>query len=171
MKFEKVSEKVYDAFIIKGPAMESQQQREDKVKYFKEELKLPERSSAFSAGYDFYCPVDVYIEPGEKVLIPTGIKVQLDNDKVLKVYPRSGLGTKHDCVMANTTGIIDSDYYNNTDNEGHILIMIKNNGTKPVLIKQGDRFCQGIITQYFTVDGDEIGKGATRKGGLGSTGN
>lgn len=170
MKFEKIGVKTYEAFIAKGDAMESKQQREAKIKFFQDKMILPKRNTAYSAGYDFICPVDVHILPGQKVLIPTGIKVELDQDKVLQVYPRSGLGTKTDCMMANTVGIIDSDYYNNEDNEGHILIMIKNNSKEAVSIKQGDRFCQGIIVAFFTVDGDEVGVGDVRKGGLGSTG-
>jgi len=170
MKFEKVSVKVYKAFLAKGDDMESAQQREDKVKYFEKDLILPKRGTAFSAGYDFICPVDVFIEPGKKVLIPTGIKVMLDQDKMLNVYPRSSLGTKQDCIMANTVGIIDSDYYGNPDNEGHILIMIKNNSKENVSIKQGERFCQGIIVQYFVIESDEIGVGDKRVGGIGSTG-
>ena len=170
MKFEKVNVEVFKKFLAKGDAMESTQQRDDKVKYFEETLILPKRGTAFSAGYDFICPVDVFIEPGKKVLIPTGIKVMLDQDKMLNVYPRSGLGTKQDCVMANTVGIIDADYYGNPDNEGHILIMIKNNSKENVSIKQGDKFCQGIIVQYFVIESDEIGVGAVRTGGIGSTG-
>jgi dUTP pyrophosphatase len=170
MKFEKIQEKTYRAFLTKGPSMESAQQLEDKVKFFNDVLALPKRNTAYSAGYDFVCPVDAFMEPGQKVLIPTGIKVQLDQDKVLTVYPRSSLGTKQDCMMANTTGIIDSDYYNNEDNEGHILIMIKNNSKDNVIIKQGDRLCQGIISQFFVAENDEIGVGEVRKGGLGSTG-
>jgi dUTP pyrophosphatase len=172
MKFEKVSEKTYNSFLIKskGLDIEFQEQLDAYIKYFLDELKLPKRGTAFSAGNDFRCPVDVSIASGSKLLIPTGIKVQLDADKVLDVYPRSSLGTKHDTMMANTVGIIDSDYYNNEDNEGHILIMLKNTSDHILNIPQGDRFCQGIITQYFTVEGDEIGQGAKRVGGIGSTG-
>jgi len=171
MKFEKIGVETFAAFLSsKGDAMESTQQREEKITYFLEELPLPKRGSATSAGYDFTCPVDVYIEPGKRVLIPTGIKVQLGIDKILSLYPRSSLGTKSDCMLANTVGIIDSDYYGNENNEGHILAMIKNNSDVAVQIKQGDRFCQGIINQFFTVEGDTIGEGKKRMGGLGSTG-
>jgi dUTP pyrophosphatase len=171
-KFEKVSMDTFKEFLEKkSDALESQWQRDNKAEYFEKKLPIPKRKTAYSAGYDFTCPYDVYIEPGKAVMIPTGIKVMLDPGKKLDLYPRSSLGCKHFGMLANTVGIIDSDYYNNEENEGHILAMIRNTGDKPFHIKQGERFCQGIITSFYTVDGDDIGKGEKRKGGIGSTGN
>ena len=103
-------------------------------------------------------------------IIGTGIKVQLEIDKVLELYPRSSIAETQELIFVNTVGIVDADYYNNEKNEGHILVLYRNLGKKPAFIKQGERFCQGIIKQYFTVDGDKPGQGPIRKGGLGSTG-
>lgn len=172
MKFEKVSEQVYSDF-LKGEtnSLESEHQRQQKIDFFNsEDLKLPKRSTGGSAGYDFVCPVNVYIRPGEFAIIGTGIKVQLEIDKVLELYPRSSIAETQELIFVNTVGIVDADYYNNEKNEGHILVLYRNLGKKPAFIKQGERFCQGIIKQYFTVDGDKPGQGPIRKGGLGSTG-
>lgn len=131
-------------------------------------IKLPNRSTFGSAGYDFICPFTAIIPPKESMVIQTGIRCFLDSDKVLQVYPRSGLGFKFHMGLANTVGIIDSDYVN-SDNEGHIMIKIVNNGTKELILEEGKAFAQGIITQFFTVEDDEESQKQTRNGGLGST--
>lgn len=131
-------------------------------------LKLPQRATTGSAGYDFYAPSDIILAPGETAKIPTGIRVRIDEGWVLKIYPRSGLGFKFRLQLNNTVGIIDSDYYN-SDNEGHIFIKITNdsNEGKNLSVKSGDGFAQGIFVEYgITVD-DEVT--AQRNGGFGST--
>lgn len=131
-------------------------------------LKLPKRATIGSAGYDFYIPFDLTLAPGETCLIPTGIRVQMEPNYVLKLYPRSGLGFKFRLQLNNTVGIIDSDYYN-SDNEGHIFAKITNdsNEGKIVSLKKGDAFMQGIFIEYgITVD-DSVT--ALRNGGFGST--
>ena len=133
-------------------------------------LPLPTRSTAKSSGYDFFIPFDCYINPLSQLLIPTFIKADLDVDKVLEIYPRSSYGIKKGIVLANTVGIIDADYYNNPDNEGHILVCLKNTSNQRIVFNKGDKFCQGIIKQYFLVDGDEYGVGKERVGGIGSSG-
>lgn len=133
-----------------------------------EEIKLPRRATAGSAGYDFYAPVDFTLAPGETVKIPTGIRAWMEEGWVLKIYPRSGLGFKFRLQLNNTVGIIDSDYYN-SDNQGHIFIKITNdsNEGKTVSVKQGDGFAQGIFLEYgITLDDDANG---IRNGGFGST--
>lgn len=134
-------------------------------------LPLPKRSTAKASGYDFFLPFDCFINGHGELLIPTFIKAQLDNDKVLEMYPRSSYGIKKGLALANTVGIIDADYYNNPDNEGHIMICLRNMTDIGVELKQGDKFCQGIIKQFFLVDGDEYGVGEERTGGIGSSGN
>ena len=131
---------------------------------------LPKRSSGYSAGYDFKLSMDILIPSQTTVIIPTFIKVQLDKDKMLNLYPRSSYGIKKNLMIANTIGVIDSDYYNNPDNEGHIMIAYRNMGKAKIQLKQGDKFAQGIIQQFFLVDGDEYGKGDKRLGGIGSSG-
>lgn len=133
-----------------------------------DELKLPKRATKGSAGYDFYSPMDFFLNPEESIKIPTGIRARIDDGWVLKIYPRSGLGFKYRVQLNNTVGIIDSDYYN-SDNEGHIFIKIMNdsNEGKTLFVKRGEAFAQGIFVEYgITVDDDAD---AERNGGFGST--
>ena len=170
MKFEKVSVKEFSRSIrsCMKPG-ETERIFQEKIDYFEKKLTVPMRSTGGSAGYDFICPFDVCIKPGEIAKIPTGIKVELDKDKFLGIYIRSSFGTKRNLELTNKVCIIDSDYYNNERNEGHILEFVHNNNSVPVTIKQGEAFCQGIIQTFFTVEGDEYGKGPKRVGGIGST--
>lgn len=132
------------------------------------EIKLPKRSTRKSAGYDVYAPFDIHLNPNEDIKIPTGIKSYMQDGEVLVVVPRSGLGFKHYTRLANTLGIIDSDYYY-SDNEGHIWVKLRNEGDKELHIKQGDAFCQMIFLPFLLVDGDNFENGNTRNGGFGST--
>lgn len=145
-----------------------QERSEEKIREIYETLKLPQRATAGSAGYDFFAPVDLVLAPGETIKIPTGVRVWMEQDWVLKCYPRSGLGFKYRLQLNNTVGIIDSDYYN-SDNEGHIFAKLTNysNEDKTVTVHAGEGFMQGIFVQYgITVD-DEAS--AVRNGGFGST--
>lgn len=133
-----------------------------------EEIKLPQRATSGSAGYDFYAPLDFELAPGESIKIPTGIRVRIDEGWVLKIYPRSGLGFKYRLQLNNTVGIIDSDYYY-SDNEGHMFIKVTNDSKegKTVSLKKGEGFAQGIFLEYgITEDDDAQG---VRNGGFGST--
>lgn len=133
-----------------------------------EAIQLPKRATSGSAGYDFYAPETFVVEPGQTIKIPTGIRVKMDEEWVLKCYPRSGLGFKYRLQLNNTVGIIDSDYYY-SDNEGHIFAKLTNdtNEGKTVELKKGTGFMQGIFVEYgITVDDDVTEK---RNGGLGST--
>ena len=113
---------------------------------------MPTRATQNSAGYDFYLLEDLVLKPGEIKKVPTGIKAAMNNDEVLMIYIRSSLGFKYNLRLCNGTGIIDSDYYNNVDNEGHILIAIQNEGTNFLNLKKNDRFFQGIFIKYLTLD-------------------
>ena len=140
----------------------------DEAEKIYEGIRLPRRATAGSAGYDFFSPADFTIKPGETIKIPTGICVEMDQEWVLKCYPRSGLGFKFRLQLNNTVGIIDSDYYN-ADNEGHIMARLINDGRsgKTVELKAGQAFMQGLFLPYgITVD-DEAG--GLRTGGFGST--
>lgn len=133
-----------------------------------EEIKLPKRATSGSAGYDFYAPFDMMLEPGETIKVPTGIRVKIEDGWVLKIYPRSGLGFKFRLQLNNTVGIIDSDYYY-SDNEGHIFIKITNdtNEGRTVEIPAGMAFAQGVFVEYgITYDDNAAG---VRNGGMGST--
>lgn len=138
------------------------------IKEIYEKLFLPRRATRGSAGYDIFAPFSFSLAPGETIKIPTGIRVKMDEDWVLTIFPRSGLGFKYRLQMNNTVGIIDSDYYN-SDNEGHIFIKMTNdtNEGRTVEVAQGTGFAQGIFLEYgITVDDDADG---VRNGGLGST--
>ena len=133
-----------------------------------EGIKLPKRATSGSAGYDFYAPFDIRLDPGETLKVPTGIRVKIEDGWVLKIYPRSGLGFKFRLQLNNTVGIIDSDYYF-SDNEGHIFIKITNdtNEGRTVEIPAGTAFAQGVFVEYgITYDDDAAG---VRNGGMGST--
>ena len=141
---------------------------EDEIKEIYENLKLPRRATSGSAGYDFFAPVEVSLNPGETVKVATGIRARMEENWVLKLYPRSGLGFKYRLQLNNTVGIIDSDYYY-SDNEGHIFAKITNdsNEGKSVTIDAGTGFMQGIFLEYGITEDDDAT--AVRNGGFGST--
>ena len=141
---------------------------EQDIKDMYDSLKLPCRATKGSAGYDFYAPFAFSLEPGSTIKIPTGIRVQMQEDWVLQLYPRSGLGFKYRLQMNNTVGIIDSDYFY-SDNEGHIFAKITNdsNEGKTLEIGAGTGFMQGIFLQYGITE-DDAAEGI-RNGGFGST--
>lgn len=131
-------------------------------------FNLPKRSTKESAGYDFESLIDYTLEPNETIKIPLGIKVKLNPGEALLLIVRSSMGFKYNIRMCNQVGLIDQDYYDNPDNEGHMWIKIKNEGSLPFEIKKHDRICQGIIINYLTVDNEEkIEK--ERISGIGST--
>ena len=126
--------------------------RDDKSLY--EEFRLPCRSSSSTAGYDIYLLDDLVIEPQQIVKLPTGIKAKYMPDEVLLIVVRSGMGFKHNIRLCNQVGVIDADYYNNKDNEGHIWVKIQNEGDKTVTISKGQAVVQGIFMKYLTTDTD-----------------
>lgn len=130
-------------------------------------LHLPERKTSGSAGYDIASRIDMTIEAGEIAFVPTGIKAYMQADEVLQVYPRSSLAFKKRLIKVNSVGIIDSDYYNNPDNEGEIALILYNFGKEPVLIKKNERIAQGIFMKYLKADKDKTM--IKRLGGFGST--
>lgn len=148
---------------------------EDMAKFFPgvsagemyENIKLPVRATAGSAGYDISTPVPFRLPPGEGVTIPTGLRVRIEGEWFLMCCPRSGLGVKYRLHLDNTVGIIDSDYYV-AENEGHILIKISNGSPdKTLSLSAGERFAQGIFLPYGVCDGDTVY--GIRTGGFGST--
>lgn len=132
------------------------------------EYNIPKRSTKNSAGYDFESIADLIIAPGEIKKIPTGIKVYMEPDEVLFIFVRSSMGFKYNVRMCNQVGIIDSDYYSNISNDGHIWISLQNEGTKTYEIKKGDKICQGIFNKYLLADNDNNDNNI-RTGGIGST--
>lgn len=142
----------------------------------KEGCKLPKRSTLDSAGYDFVCPETVAILPQEMVMIKSGVKACMNRGEHLELFVRSSVGVNRHLMLANCTGIIDKDYYNNEDNEGEIGIPLYNYGKETVVIKAGERVAQGIFMAHFITDEDRknyiynVIEEKERSGGFGSTG-
>lgn len=162
-KFSKVSEKRFlDDFTGEFNVSE------EEAKRVYDNISIPKRATAGSAGYDFCSPIDFELKPGQTIKIPTGIRAKMDNGWVLMIFPRSGLGFKYRLQLNNTVGVIDSDYYG-SDNEGHIFIKITNdsNENKTVIVKAQDGFAQGVFLPFGVTEDDE--QNAVRNGGFGST--
>lgn len=154
-------------------------------KFKNKDINLPVRKTNASAGYDFEAAESLIVPSiwkvlAEKVfigeatglkatLIPTGIKSYMLDDEYLQLSIRSGTALKTGLILANGVGVVDSDYYNNPDNEGHIMFPVHNLGFRDKLIKKGERIGQGLFLKYLKVD-DDISDG-TRTGGFGSTDN
>ena len=138
------------------------------VKDIYDSIKLPQRGTSGSAGYDFFTPQTINLATSKVAKIPTGIRVKIDDGWFLAVMPRSGLGFKYEVQLYNTVGVIDSDYYNSS-NEGHIFVKIVNdNGeNKAMTVNKGDGFVQGIFLPYGLATDDNAT--AVRDGGFGST--
>ena len=131
------------------------------------EVALPVRATTGSCGYDFFMPETAIIAPHQGMQIKTNITVAHDNSDaarwILHLYPRSSLGIKKHLMLANTVGVVDSDYCG-----FEISVFIFNYGDEPVMLSEGDRFCQGVFVPYLiTSDDDAAGD---RVGGFGSTG-
>lgn len=163
-KFEKVSLEQY----MESMKADYPQYTQSDIEDMYEAIMLPKRATKGSAGYDFFAPFAFSLAPGATIKIPTGIRVRIDNDWVLNLYPRSGLGFKYRLQLNNTVGIIDSDYYD-SDNEGHIFAKITNdsNEGKVVEVASGTGFMQGIFLQYGVTVDDDVNE--VRNGGFGST--
>lgn len=138
-------------------------------------LSVPQRSTKGSAGYDFEAAEDCIILSMVKhgtqrpTLVKTGIKAYMQPGEYLQLANRSSNPIKRSLIMANSIGVIDQDYYNNPDNEGHIMVQFLNFGEEDVQIKKGEKICQGIFLTYLVADENETPIN-DRKGGFGSTG-
>ena len=165
-QFEKVSKERFIEDYL-GVFSSDKISKEDAGRIY-EDIKLPKRATSGSAGYDIYSPIAFSLKPGETILIPTGIRVKIEDGWVLKLYPRSGLGFKFRLQLNNTVGIIDSDYYG-SDNEGHIFSKLTNdsNESKVINIEAGAGFMQGIFVEYGITYDDDTSD--VRNGGFGST--
>ena len=126
------------------------------------ETELPRRATKYSAGYDFYAAVSAEIKPGEKYVIPTNTSVEMDEDDVLLIFPRSSYSIKFGLELVNSVGVIDADY------KDQIFICYRNAGDEPFFIKRGDRIAQGVFVKFLKTDDDNAS--GERNGGVGSTG-
>ena len=166
IKFKKVSKEQY----MKDMKTHFPNMSESEIETSYNMIKLPTRATKGSAGYDFVAPVDITIAPNKAQVIPTGIRCIMDHTIVLSLYPRSGHGFKRGIHLANTVGIIDSDYQF-SDNEGHIMIKLVNDSVLShgidFSVSAGSGFAQGIFTRYEITDDDNAE--GLRNGGFGST--
>lgn len=152
-------------------------------------VKKPQRSTSASAGYDF-CSEDTVVVPSiwrqilklfiegmlvcdtnikiKPTLIKTGIKACFEKDEVLKLYNRSSNPLKRGLILANGVGVVDSDYYNNLDNDGEIMFAFYNLFPFDITIEKGEKIGQGVFEKFLVTDDDEAN--GKRSGGFGSTG-
>jgi len=135
-----------------------------------EEIQIPIRSTFYSSGYDIFSPIFFRLNPTEDIVIATAIKAYMMKDECLMIYPRSSLSFKYYLHLANNVAVIDSDYYGNTTNEGHIWLKIRNDGHIPISIEKGKAIAQGIFQKVLLADRDGYTAGKLREGGFGSTG-
>ena len=140
---------------------------DDRMLY--DSIELPKRSTKKSAGYDIKSLEDGIIKPGEAMTFKTGLKVCMNDDECLYILSRSSQGYKYNVCLMNSVGLIDSDFYNNPDNEGHFSVRLVNFGKDDFVVKKGDKLAQGVFSKFLTVDDEEEIEGE-RTGGLGSTG-
>lgn len=159
MKFEKVSYQEFKKHTDSN--MHCGRDEYDKI-------MMPVRSTAGSAGYDIASPVNITIPAGCKRVIPTGLKVQVDDGYFMQMYIRSSLAIKKQIELQTSVSVIDSDYYDNPDNEGHMMIPVKNESGRPVFISAGERVVQGVFVRYGITEDDRAEN--KRLGGIGSTG-
>ena len=163
-KFEKVS---FNEFLSSWQKIYPNDD-ETKIKKIYENIKLPCRATKGSAGYDFFSPIAFELPSNETILLPTSIRIKIEEGWFLGVFPKSGLGFKYRLQLDNTAGIIDSDYYY-SDNEGHIFVKLTNDSKlqKTLQIKENQSICQGILLPFGITYDDDVSN--IRNGGLGST--
>lgn len=140
-KFEKISFEQFKKDI-----------KDDKELY--ESYSIPKRETKYAAGYDFFAIYDYTVKPGEIAMIPTGIKVAMELDDVLILCDRSSMGFKYNIRFVNQIGVVDADYYGNSQNEGHMWIKIQNEGNIDYVVKKGDKMCQGMFFKYLLTEDD-----------------
>lgn len=163
MYFEKVD------FDVWKQGWQNSEVSEDQLKLWYDNIKLPKQGTKYSAGMDFFAPYSMKIPSETAIIIPTGIRWVTDvhnQDKVLMIMPRSGMGFKYGVRLSNTTAVIDADYCK-AENTGHIMIKLYNPSSEAISIMRGTAFAQGIITQYFICQDAECDD--NRTGGFGST--
>lgn len=163
--FEKISFEQYlkDMKKLLGESID-----EAEINRIYNDISLPKRATKKSAGYDFFSPMNFSLLPNKEIKIPTGIKSYLQDNEELTLHVRSSTGFKFIVNLLNAVGHIDSDYYNNEDNEGHIWLGFKNYGDKEWKVSEGDAFAQGIFINFLIAD-DDTPVLDIRKGGIGST--
>lgn len=161
-----------DAFdVISKPIEENKEEemaRFEKVTRIEEDIKLPERSTTCSAGYDFYAIENTHVSGKTVTYVKTGVKIKLAPDEFLMLCNRSSNPSKKELVLINGVGIVDADYYGNPDNDGEIAFAFRSLNDSGSFINKGDKIGQGIIMKYNKTEDDNAE--GIRAGGFGSTG-
>ena len=139
----------------------------EKVKNCPFSVRLPERAMAGSAGYDFFAPYPFAVGVGESIVVKTWVKAKMPSNVCLLLLVRSSWGIKKGITLRNSVGLIDSDYFENPDNDGNIMFAYTNNGDKPLEVKAGEKIGQGVFQPFYVTDDDL--SGGERTGGIGST--
>lgn len=135
------------------------------------EVKLPERSTLNSAGYDFFALDNINLPAKGLTRVMTGVKCELMPDMILMLANRSSNPSKKGLILANGVGIVDADYYGNEANDGEIGFEFYNMTSEDVVIKKGEKIGQGIILNFLKTEDDYVSNPyKTRVGGFGSTG-
>jgi dUTP pyrophosphatase len=144
--------------------------KEIKILRLNKDLPLPKYQTPEAAGMDLYANVDrpIKIKSGERILIPTGIKVQLPNGFEMQIRPRSGLALKSGVTVLNAPATLDADY------RGEIGVILINHGNDNFTINKGERIAQGVINRIYNiipiVEVNELDETIRGEGGFGSTG-
>jgi dUTP pyrophosphatase len=133
------------------------------------DLAAPAAASASSAGADLRAAVaaPVTIEPGARLLVPTGLALEIPRGWEGQVRPRSGLAADHGVTVLNAPGTIDADY------RGEVGVLLVNLGTRPFLVRRGDRVAQIVFARVAEVIWEEVPRlsdSERGRGGFGSTG-
>lgn len=168
MRFEKVS---YKAFYEDTKALMGRTLDDKYIEQAYANIVIPERKTKYSAGYDICTPFDLLILPGESLCVPTGLRAVFEEDELetwhLQMYVRSSVGIKNGIVLTNGTGIIDPDYQF-AENEGDMMLALRNTSNGSVRYKAGDRLCQAVFAIHGITSNDKAS--GNRTGGVGSTG-
>lgn len=169
-KFEKVSKEQFYRDMIDTFGGKYGIPKDGLLEEIYDNIKLPRRATSGSAGYDIYTPIHIILEPGKTIKIPTGVRCEIEPGWFLGILPRSGNGFKFGVKLANTLGVIDSDYFYSY-NEGHIFVKLANDSCicKTVDIPTWQGMAQGIFLPYGLTYDDDCG--GVRNGGFGSTDN
>lgn len=142
------------------------------AKGYDEGIRLPERSTKGSAGYDFFVLEDLEIPPfnlgDDPFMVPTGIRARFSENEMLMLVNRSSNPKKKGLIIPAGLGIVDSDYYGNPDNDGAMFFAFWNMRRESITLNKGERMGQGIFIPIgLTVDDFSENE---RLGGFGSTG-
>lgn len=133
----------------------------------RESVILPRRGTSKSAGYDFFLSEDIFLLPKETYFVWSDVKAYMQPDEVLEIYPRSSIAIKKGITIKNNVGVIDSDYFNNSSNDGNIAVCLYNFGNEAVGLLKNEAIAQGIFKKFLV--SDNCNTDSERVGGIGST--